>query len=232
MNKKRGLICLLALVFLLQIATPVGFVAYHKGIDKKALENGTDYKFAVQIETISGGIINYSLTNGWDGYLYDIMYLHGDRREAISYTGILTDENGYASLSEPTNHHDNTPYIKLNYNDCESFPLNRSLHTESQLYYMSSIPAESRFIVDMSEEDFERNQVVRTKFYLLVRIYKGKPFTVGMFTEDGRPVEEWLKDNEAALQEIQDAHDKKLEAHYEQQRKNQESNYSDARGAQ
>lgn len=188
MNKKKGLICLLILIFLIQIATPVGFIAYRKGLDSKLLENGTDYKFSVKIRSITNGEIYYELTDGWSGMLYDLIYMEdSNRRNTTAYTSIFTDENGFSALGYPETNPGDAPYIKLNSNEQNVFPLQRDFQITSDVSYIA---------FDTKHTD---DVIQNAHFYVTVRVYEGKAIVMGLYEESGQPVDDWISEREQTI---------------------------------
>lgn len=214
MNKKNGLICLFVLVILFQIAVPIGFIAYRNSLaerntEQEILEKGTDYKFRVRILYISQGSIHYA-------FRYTQPRVDAEQKEYL-YAKIDTDEYGYSTFHTTNHREKDAAYIRLNYNERKEFP-----------YISDNLPTDNPIAYTVPEEDVYQNHVLNTKFYLLVRIYKGRPLTIGMFTEDGRPVEEWLNENEAILHNLQSEYDRGREEYYKQQKAYQEQQQVEA----
>lgn len=187
MNKKNGLICLFVLVILFQIAVPIGFIAYRNSLaerntEQEILEKGTDYKFRVRIQYISDNCIHYTFD-------YTQARLDSEQNDYL-YAQIYTDEFGCSTFQGSNFHRKDDAYICLNYRERNAFPYESVLPTASTLSYSTSVSG-------TPSEDPMQN----TSFYLLVRIYQGESVILGMLDKDNRPVDEWLNENQAMIED-------------------------------
>lgn len=175
--KKKGIIGLIVLVLLVQIAVPVGIIIYRRSLNSKTIEQGTDYKFEILLRTVSGGEISYILKG---------VNPQGDPSKKYAY--IYTDDDGFSSLGTAQTHHDDE-YVRLDYRDRKNFPQVNVFSTESTVRYQSFVRTQ------------DLDPIYNTRFYLLVRIYDGRPEILGMFHESGKPIDEWLQENEETINE-------------------------------
>lgn len=173
--KKKGIICLLVFIFLVQIAVPVGIIVSRRSTENKVKKEGKNYKFEITIRSISDGEIHYLLTGDTP---------NGDPTRKYAY--IYTDSDGFSRLGVAQSHHDEE-YVRLIVNDHEFFPQRTTWSTESTVPYQS--------FIDTKDLDPIHN----ARFYLLVRIYDGRPEILGIFHESGQPIDEWLQENEEAV---------------------------------
>lgn len=179
MNKKKGFVVLLVFVFLIQLCTPAGLIIYHTQQSKQITEFGENYKFAVHISNIYDGVIHY--------YLASDVY-------GAKYATVETDENGYSVLVPCERQPKAAPYIYLNSQNTKDFPFQRTVETKSRVSY-SDIYDINADIYDINEDIYMTARMLNLQAqnpYILVRIYAGEYQTIGLFTEDGQPLEEFL----------------------------------------
>lgn len=168
MRKKKVLLPILILVFLLQLLAPIGLITYQTALEKNILQHGTDYKFKVDIHQIQDGTVQYRL----QGFYYF------DSR--APYASIVTASDGFSELYYPgtATKPKDMPYLYIP--SQKSFPNpDLEISTASEIRYRNSYGRYTEWL-------FENETV-----YALVRVYQGHSTVLGLYV-NGTPLDDWL----------------------------------------
>lgn len=169
MRKKKVLLPILILTFLLQLLAPIGLIAYQTALEKNILQYGTDYKFKVDIHQIQEGTVQYRLQNAY--YYFD---------SRTPYALIVTASDGFSDLYYPgtATKPKDTPYLYIP--SQKSFPnAILEISTTSQIQYRNSYSHYAEWL-------FENATV-----YAQVRVYQGHGSVLGLYV-NGTPLDDWL----------------------------------------
>lgn len=101
--RKKIMLSILIISIVIQLAVPVGMIAYGNKAEDDLQKYGKDYRFKIYVQNIYGGEVEY--------HLYDNAFLYQEGKYGV----VEEDSDGYAFISETKKvKPKDTNYIRIN----------------------------------------------------------------------------------------------------------------------